>query len=267
MSAPTSETNDLKMIRKLLVQVMDDHNMKVVHACLYGSRVYGTHGPNSDYDIIAITDEYNPDLPINEVSNTIALHGLKLVHPNDKDVIIDMDITVYSKATFEKIVDEQRLHAIETWFCPKELVLVSTGYLDSIVFTLDKGKLRHTLAEKQNWAWARALGKLKNDKPTPEDEHLTEAERKYIALKSLFHSYRIVMFGIQLGNLGDLTDFTEANIFWKYLQSLPDEMITVDNFRQIYKKWFMTAPNCDPDIPGVKKMHLMSTFKAALPKA
>jgi hypothetical protein len=170
-----------------------------------------------------------------------------------------MDITVYSKDTFEKILDEQRLHAIETWFCPKEYILFSTDYLDSITFTLDKGKLRHTLAEKQNWSWARAIGKLKNERPTPKDMALTDDERKYVALKSLFHSYRIVLFGIQLGTTNKLTDFTVANQFWDYLQGIPLETIDVDLFKRIYKDWFTTV------LDG-ESMHLMSKFKYILPK-
>jgi predicted nucleotidyltransferase len=68
---------NLSTIKDLLINIMSENDMNIVHASLFGSRVYGTSSLDSDYDIIVITDIYNPNLQINNESNTIDLYGLE----------------------------------------------------------------------------------------------------------------------------------------------------------------------------------------------
>ncbi|MNR15785.1 hypothetical protein D3C85_1323410 [compost metagenome] len=41
----------------------------------------------------------------------------------------------------------------------------------------------------------------------------------YIAKKSLFHSFRILKYGIQIAKYGRIFDYTEANYLWEEINS------------------------------------------------
>jgi hypothetical protein len=71
-------------------------------------------------------------------------------------------------------------------------------------FTLDKWTLRQVISQIASNAWAKADKKMTVEK----DFDL------YRGQKSLFHSLRIMMFGIQIARDGHITDYKEANYLW-----------------------------------------------------
>ena len=44
----------------------------------------------------------------------------------------------------------------------------------------------------------------------------------HIGVKSLFHSLRIPLFGIQIANSSKITDFEEGNFIWEKIKTKPD---------------------------------------------
>lgn len=73
-----------------------------------------------------------------------------------------------------------------------------------IDFKLDLIKLKHFVSHINSNSWVKSKKKI------------TQGDY-YIGIKSIFHSMRIVMFGIQLAKYGVITDFTCANTLWKEL--------------------------------------------------
>jgi hypothetical protein len=47
----------------------------------------------------------------------------------------------------------------------------------------------------------------------------------YKGKKSLFHSLRILMFGIQIAKAGRITNYGEANDLWKEIKQVPVSLL------------------------------------------
>lgn len=157
----------------------------------YGSSVYGTTTEKSDTDLICVV---NTDEDIYEV----------LVHKEH-----NLDLHLISFNTLEKLLNEHDIMALETYY------QLSNSFKSLFEFTLDLDKLRRKISAVVNNSWSKARKKL--DIPEEDD---------YIALKSLFHSIRILSYGIDLARDGRI-DFKNVLIdgekiscsnFWKQLQ-------------------------------------------------
>lgn len=69
-------------------------------------------------------------------------------------------------------------------------------------FILDKAALRVEVSSKTSNSWVKCKKKL-------------EAENDYVTgIKSLFHSFRMPIFGIQIAKYGKIVDYSEANSMW-----------------------------------------------------
>lgn len=157
----------------------------------YGSSVYGTTTEKSDTDLICVV---NTDEDIYEV----------LVHKEH-----NLDLHLISFNTLEKLLNEHDIMALETYY------QLSNSFKSLLEFTLDLDKLRRKISAVVNNSWSKARKKLN----IPEEDD-------YIALKSLFHSIRILSYGIDLARDGRI-DFKNVLIdgekiacsnFWKQLQ-------------------------------------------------
>lgn len=152
---------------------------QLVSVYQYGSRVYGTASWASDWDFIVVA---NSSIDGQEFRNG------------------DYNIHVYTPDTFQRNVDEHKIHALECIFAPKEFVLVDKR---AWTFKLDRSKLRHELSAKSSNSWVKCKKKL-----------TVEVGQEYIGVKSLFHSLRLVIFGIQIAQQGRITDYGAANKHW-----------------------------------------------------
>ena len=154
----------------------------------YGSRVYGTHRPDSDHDWI-------------------------VVDPQQAEPILDIrtpgeDFTVYSLAEFRRKMELHEVSIVECMMLPDHLV---TGDRDSIgQFQLDLSQLRSSFAKQASNSWVKARKKLE------------EGELR-IAQKSLFHVFRIIQFGTQIAETGRIHDWQAANHILTEVESLPTE--------------------------------------------
>ena len=210
----------LNLIRGIVTQ-------KIIFCAIYGSRVYGTNTADSDYDITVIVSE----------GESMDLHDLIVEG-------VKMDITVVTLERFRLMVDNCDVYAIETIMSPEQFVLFSDGTIENIrnefrVNEDTKRKIRSAFSAKSDWAEVRGRKKL------------IDRELK-IAIRSLWHSYRIIKFGIQLAKKGIIDDFDEANTMWDELKIIDERDMTGELFKEQYKKWV--------------KGGLLTEYKTLLPK-
>lgn len=172
---------------------------KIVDVQHYGSTVYGTRTEKSDIDIISIV-ESDEDL--------YAIYQSK-DYPELADYPTDIDLHIISIRSFQELLDEHDIMALETWYQMNE----DTRKLFN--FSLNLDTLRRKVSAVCSNSWSKARKKL--DIPEEDD---------YLGLKSLFHSIRILSLGIDIARDGKI-DFRNILIdgekiscsnFWKQLQ-------------------------------------------------
>ncbi len=168
----------------------------------YGSRVYGTNKPDSDYDFILVLKE-------------VALESDRL---DSRDNPIS--ITIYSEEGFQQRVNEHKIFALECLFCPKDLVLKNELKFQ---FKLDKSSLRHSISEKCSKDWNQAKKRFSDSQginPVTGERYIRKI---YEGKKSLFHCFRMIDFAIQIIEKGKIEKFDSCNEFWEELFTDPSE--------------------------------------------
>lgn len=140
----------------------------------YGSRVYGTHTDKSDYDYLVITDN--------------AITGVEIHYD-------DIDLQTFTPSDFQQQLNSHKIHTLEAYFSNEQVE-------KKFKFVLDKVILRNELSQKASHSFVKAKKKIEVEKDF------------YVGWKSLFHSLRILHFGIQLGIEGRIIDYSAANHHW-----------------------------------------------------
>lgn len=195
-----------------------NHHNETIAIYPYGSRVYGTDRPNSDWDYVQVEAD---------ATNEEMTHG-------------NLNIKKISPAHFQEMLSNHHITALECYFLPEDKVkkLPETSW----GFKLDLFKLRSSISEKASHSWVKAKKKLES----PYDWAIDERER---GKKSLFHSFRILNFGIQIARDGKISDYSGANNFYH-------EIISMDS---VYWEDYQTA---------FKQRHneLSTEFKKLAPK-
>jgi predicted nucleotidyltransferase len=163
----------------LILKTSGIHPSRVFNVYLFGSRVYGTADNSSDWDVIMIAN--------NSVDSTEIRKGLFNIH-------------VYTPDKFKADLNWHRINNLECIWAPDSAKLKETIKFDD--FKINKNKLRHALSHISSNSWVKC-----NKKLNVENEY-------YIGVKSLFHSIRIPMFGIQIAETGKIYDFSCANFIW-----------------------------------------------------
>ena len=197
------EAGDTKMAPQyfftydMLQKLNLNYNVRIVEH--YGSTVYKTRTNNSDIDIICIAEL---DEELYEIYQSFKYSEFEYYSEN-------VDLHIISTKTFQKLLDEHDIMALETWFQMHE------DDKSLFKFKLNLDTLRRKVSAVVSNSWSKARKKL--DIPKEDD---------YIALKSLFHSIRILSYGIDIARNGKI-DFENVLIdgekiscsnFWKQLQ-------------------------------------------------
>jgi hypothetical protein len=170
----------------------------IIGLCPYGSRVYGTAESNSDYDFLVI------------------VHDKKTEQWSDNKYNLQFE-------TLDSYQEKLWNH---------EVVAVETHYSEWIIkkfkpiFKLDLVKIRHSFSEKASNSWVKAYKKLSVEK----DYNLK------VAQKSLFHSLRILDFGIQLGTIGRIDRFDISNQYWLDIRNISDWTNMKEKYKEIYNQ-------------------------------
>lgn len=183
-------------------------NFKILHLYSYGSRVYGCNKPDSDFDFIIITNQ-NED----KIDSIISNDG-------------KINATLYSLEGFKKAIDNHEISVLEAIFLEKNFIWD---------FDLDINKLRHSISQKSSNSFVKAKKKLIDNEII-------------IAKKSLFHSLRMILFGIQIVKFGKINDYSEANYLFEEIINSESEWI-------LWKEKY-----------GEMRNKLMSEFRILAPK-
>ncbi len=154
-------------------------NPKVHTIIRFGSYVYGTNNQNSDEDYVAIVEEYFDPQNIN--------------------------IHIYTREQYQLKLDSHDIQALECWFIPysKNNVIKITNYNETISsgFKLDLHKLRTSISTIASNSYQKGKKKL----CISGDYDLN------LALKSIFHSLRILDFGIQIASESKISNYSSMN--------------------------------------------------------
>lgn len=197
----------------IIIKASGIHPSRIFNVYLFGSQVYGTADSTSDWDVIMIAN--------NQVESTEIRKGLFNIH-------------VYTPDKFKADLDWHRINNLECIYAPSWAKLKES--IDFSEFKINKNKLRHSLSYTSSNSWVKSHKKL-----VVENEY-------YIGVKSLFHSIRIPMFGIQIAEYVDIYDFTCANFVWDKI-----------------KKSHWTWPELDKEFRPLLNS-TMSEFRKLVPK-
>ena len=179
----------------------------------YGSRVYNTAQHDSDHDFVIVSSDEQFLGAINSMQASY----------NNK-----VDFNIYTAPEWQKKLDRHDIDALECHFLDTPVV-----NMIKFDFELDLQQLRRSISEKANHSWVKAKKKM-------------VVERDFdTGLKSLFHSLRILMFGIQIAHYGKLMNYKVANHYWNQIENKFDyQQMNLwgdaywDNFSSEYKSEF-----------------------------
>lgn len=170
-----------------------------------GSRVYGSHTEESDYDYIIICSEYFDSQDIN--------------------------IHVYTIDQFNLALNNHEIQALECYYLDEQIIKHTYDRQSKI--TIDKSKLRTSISTISSNSWVK--GKKKLIISGDYDPHL--------AIKSIFHSLRIIDFGIQIATENAITNYGSMNWLLEDLKKLAtqyqrDELWNVieTKYKSLYNK-------------------------------
>lgn len=187
-------------------------------AYLYGSRVYGTHRPDSDWDYIVVKE----DADDGEMS------------------IGNIDYKCMSPNKFQQLLHEHNISALECYFLPEEFVVAPPPLPWN--FKLDLKRLRHSISEKSSHSWVKAKKKFTSPYEWAGDERLR-------GKKSLYHSMRIIHYGIQIAVTGRIKKYDVLQN--QFLDIMTDPSMDWETYE---KKWKPMYNN------------MMTTFRKKAPK-
>gem|GEM_PF-2095706 len=154
----------------------------------FGSRVYGTSTEQSDWDFILISDLET------EVEEHLA-RG-------------DVNAAIYDRGTFERLLENASVWALECMFLPPSMVWKEELDLRPAI-RLDPATLRESVCAEAGFAWNKARRIfLKEHDP-------------YRGKKNLFHSFRFLHYGAQLAREGRIVDYGAANHHLAAMRALP----------------------------------------------
>lgn len=172
----------------------------------YGSRVYGTSLPTSDYDFIIITKDTTVD--------TIGLSN-------------NIHATIYSLAEYQKQLESHDISCLECMSLPLEKMVKAVVHpqLESI----NLGKLRESISAKSSNSLVKAKKKL-----TLYDDK----QNHYIGVKSMYHALRMIRFAIQIAKHGKIVDYGECNDLYREMMALtPSWDILLEKYKPVHSQW------------------------------
>jgi len=215
-SEPTLST----LIKILNSEGIDDR--KIFGLYQYGSQVYGCATEQSDFDYILVVDEPIPN---------------KEIKVEQSEINLPVNINIYNLVEFLSRIALHEIDALECAFLPTKNILYSSINFNDYIFRKDI--LRRSISEKASNSFVKAKKKLTVEKDF----------NPYIGKKSLFHSLRIINFGIQIARDGRISDYSAANNYWREIVENPE------NNWQYYKDKYQPVYNS-----------MMTEFRKLAPK-
>lgn len=170
----------------------------ILNIYTYGSVVYGTNTNLSDEDYIIVVKD-----------------GVIESQSECNSAAHNTDIIIYTESCFKQKIEEHEISVLECLFLPDELKYEEIKFK----FVLDKGRLRNAISAKCSNSWVKAKKKLIVEKDY----------NPYIAKKSLYHAFRIINFGWQIGKY--------KMIFYYKFNMLPEILAMPDDWDLLKAKY------------------------------
>jgi len=180
----------------------------------YGSRVYGNFKPTSDFDFIAIIKKKT----------------------NDQFSDNQININIFDIVGHQTRLINHEISALECFFLNKELILIEK---QKFQFKLNLGILRNSLSAKSSNSFVKAKKKLTVEPDTPENLSLGK--------KSLWHSFRILEFGIQIAKYNKIIDYSSCNDLFSEIMNFSNDWSNLfekykRQYNQIHSEFVKIAP-------------------------
>lgn len=194
--------------------LIEDPN--ILNIYIFGSHLYKCNNENSDIDLICVT----------------------------KDVVISDDINIhfYTLEQFKGLLDNHEIQMLECVFSPDEFILKKS--IEIVQSDFNKTLLRKSISTITSNSWVKGKKKL-----------IIQGDYdKWTAIKSVFHSIRILDFGIQICEQGKISNFSSMNWLLTDLIKLSNELDFIDLWNAIDTKYRKLFNN------------LSSRFKSFCPK-
>lgn len=183
--------------------IKDKYNAAAVFP--YGSAVYKNKKPE-DHDFIIISDKDN-------FQESFILNEIKI------------EVTNYSNEDFKRLLNNHEISILECIFINHKNKYLNEGIHKEINdFNIDKAKLRESISSKSSNSYVKAKKKITIEK---------DFDLK-ISLKSLWHSIRMIDFGIQIIENGFI-DPTQSNKLYDNI--LKDYLILNNDWDRINEKY------------------------------
>lgn len=183
-----------------IISASNLHPLRVLNIYLFGSRVYGNVSDNSDWDVIIVAKTSSPETEIK----------------SDK-----FNIHILTPDRFQDGLDQHNIRNIECLMAP-DWAKLQEDY--KFKFELKLNRLRHSISHTNSNSWVKAKKKLQQGD-------------YYIGIKSLWHSLRITMFGIQIVKFGQIKYWDCANDIWNEISSTKWDWDSLDSrFRFLNNK-------------------------------
>lgn len=175
----------------------------------YGSVVYGTATPGiSDEDFVVVLDDCN-------------------IKDETQCQVDNCQYTFYPEEMWQQMIKDNNVCAMECLMLPDEFVVKDSGYTFNNLWSVVKPeKIREQFSATASNSWVKCKKKLTVEKDF--------APR--IAKKSLWHSLRLLMFGIQILKYGKIIDFQCANDLYDEIVNNPcnDWQYYKDKYQPMY---------------------------------
>ena len=151
----------------------------------FGSQVYGTCTAKSDWDYLAV------------IPDSFAI-GTGTEYNHNK-----VNVHIYKKKDWQDQLNQHKIHTLEAYYLPDNVCRTN------FKFNLSLSALRHELSQKASNSFVKAKKKI-------------EVEKDFlVGWKSLFHSLRILDFGIQIATKGCIENYSSCNLHWQDIINNP----------------------------------------------
>lgn len=193
------------MIEKIQnVLIKNNLNFNILNIYPYGSINYGTYNDKSDRDYIIITTQTIPE--------------------TDTIIYNDINITSYS---YERFYNKLILHDISIL---ESVFLADDSKIETIKIKNPKinlTNLRTSISKISSNSWVKCKKKIEVE------------NENYIGYKSLFHSLRILDYGIQISNENRLIDYKRPYFLkdYEFWSDLLNEIVNISDWMKLKNKY------------------------------
>lgn len=266
-------------LRSLLLSILSTYS-DVYMMIVYGSRVYGTARPDSDYDVYVVTND--PTVIDNDIDIKIC-----------PEIMVDgakHDITVVSLDKFRHNIAKCDVATIECvmyyyLYCDDGNAYIHTtqtscGMMDDFIQSFDDvtsqtailKAMRKTFSGTSSNSYVKARKKVVDAR---HDDGTIDKAMVKVGLKSMYHSLRIAVYGVLFAkiikgemDIGDLNFGCTTRIWTTLLADYSNDpsSITVGYLKKFYKDHMKNAGSDLTSSFCSDGKHLLSTLKMYLPK-